>query len=75
MLPGTIKSNLILSICMKNFDLAPEHVEDTGPLGFRTGSLAVQSIPRQARITDTLRLKQSTKTYLHSLKPDFLNPF
>jgi hypothetical protein len=72
---GKIKSNLILSICVKKFHPAREHVEDAGPLGSPLRSPAVQSIPRQARIIDTLRSKQSTKTYLHSLKPDFLHPF
>jgi hypothetical protein len=75
MMIGKIKSNLILSISVKRFHRAREHVENAGPLGSPLGSPAVQSIPRQARITNTLRSKQSTKTYLHSLKPHFLNPF
>jgi hypothetical protein len=72
---GKIKSNLILSIRVKKFHRAREHVEDAGPLGSPSVSPAVQSISRRARITDTLRSKQSTKTYLHSLKPYFLNLF
>jgi hypothetical protein len=75
MMIGKIEFNLILSIYVKKFHYALEHVEDVGPLGSPLGSPAVRSIPRQARITDTLRSKQSTKTYLHSLKPHFLNLF
>jgi hypothetical protein len=75
MMIGKIKSNPILSICVKNSHHAREHVENGGPLGSPLGSPAVQSIPRQARITDTLRSKESTKTYLQSLKPYFLNLF
>ena len=35
MIIGKIKSNLILSICVKKFHPAREHVKDAGPLGSR----------------------------------------
>jgi hypothetical protein len=49
-----IKSNRVFSICEKKFHCAREHEEDAGPSGSPLGSPAVQSIPSQARITDTL---------------------
>ena len=73
MVSGKIQSNLNTS--MTNMYRDQKHIEDAGHLGSPLGSPVGQSIPIQATITDTLRSKQSTKTYLHSLKPDFLNPF
>ena len=75
MMIGEIESTLILSICVKNFHCPREHVYDADPLGSPLGSPAVQFIARQATITDTLRSKQSTKTYLQSRKPHILYLF
>ena len=68
------KSKHVHSICMKEFHCS-RTCRRCWSLGLPVGSPAVQSIPRQATITDTLRSKRSTKTYLHSLKPHFLNLF
>ena len=37
MMIGKIKSNIILSICVKKFHRAREHVEDIGPWALRRG--------------------------------------
>ena len=63
-----------LNTCMKNINRGREHVEDAGCLSFSLRSPAVQSSPIQAKITDTLRSKQTTETHRNSLKPRLLNP-
>ena len=60
---------------MKNIHRGREHVENAGRLSSPLSSPTVQYISRQAAIIDTLRLKHTTKTYLSSLIPHFLNPF
>ena len=75
MMLGKIICTLVLSICVKKFHRAREYVEDAGPFGSSSGSPIVQSIHKQDTITDTLQSKRSTKAYLQSLKPHFLNRF
>ena len=75
MMIGKIETTLVLSICEEEFHCDRENLEDAGPSCSPLGSPAVQSIARQARITDALRSKLSTKTYLQSLKLHFLKLF
>ena len=59
MVPGKIQP--ALNTCMKNIYRDGEYIVDAGPLGSPLGCPAVQSIPRQARITDTLRSKKAPR--------------
>ena len=49
MVIGKMKSNLILSKCVKNFHCAREYVEDTDHLGSPSDSPATKAIRRQLR--------------------------
>ena len=49
MIMGKMKSNVILSICVKKFHCAREYVEDNGYWGSPLGSPATKAIRRQLR--------------------------
>ena len=49
MMIGKMKSNLVLSICVKKFHCAREYVKDTDHWGSPSGSPATKAIRRQLR--------------------------
>lgn len=69
------KLNLVRNICVQNSYDTEELEADAGPVGSPLGSPAVQAIPKQVGITDTLRSKQTTKKYLRSSESHYLSLF